>query len=109
MIDATQAGKEGTEALENNRVGPVMRAGDIAQAVVEAAEIDNPDKAITVDDKVAYLRIAAEDELVIKRETIEECLGRPFRMQELEINLSSFAGNIEMDTDSVRFFFTKHI
>jgi hypothetical protein len=30
-------------------------------------------------------------------------------MQELEINLSSFAGNIEMDTENVRFFFTKHI
>ena len=97
------------KALQNNMVGPVMRAGDIAEAVVEAAEIDNPDKEILNDDKVAYVRIQAEDELILKRETIEECLGRPFRMQELEINLSSFAGNIEMGSDSVRFYFKKHI
>jgi len=109
MTNTSQATIDGDNALENNRVGPVMRAGDIAQAVAEAAEIDNPDKEVTVDDKVAYLRIAAEDELILNRETIEECLGRPFRMQELEINLSSFAGNIEMDTDHVRFYYTKHI
>ncbi|BAO43851.1 MmoB/DmpM family protein [Thiolapillus brandeum] len=97
------------EALHNNNVGPVVRAGDVAHAVVEAAEIDNPDKEIIVDDKLAYVRVMAEDELILKRETLEECLGRPFRMQDLEVNLSSFAGQIEMDSDRVRFYFKHHI
>ncbi|MDY6891791.1 MAG: MmoB/DmpM family protein [Pseudomonadota bacterium] len=96
-------------ALNNNMVGPVIRAGDVALAVMDAAEIDNPGKEIKVDDKVAYVRISAEDELILKKETIQECLGRPFRMQELEINLSSFAGIIDMDSDRVRFYFNKHL
>ncbi|RUI12881.1 monooxygenase [Pseudomonas aeruginosa] len=96
-------------ALNNNMVGPVLRAGDVAIAVGEAAEIDNPGKEIKVDDKLAYVRIGAEDELILRKETIEECLGRPFRMQELEINLSSFAGIIDMDSDRVRFYFNKHL
>ncbi len=108
-MSATPEKTAAEAALENNNVGPVLRAGDIASAVAEAAEIDNPDKEITIDDKIAYVRIAAEEEMTLNRETIEECLGRPFRMQELEINLSSFAGNIEMDTDKVRFFFNKHL
>jgi toluene monooxygenase system protein D len=91
--------------LMNNRVGPVMRSGEIADAVVEAAEMDNPDRKITVDDMNAYLRISADSELILTRESIEECLGRPFRMQELEINLSSFAGQIESGTERFRFYF----
>ena len=38
----------------NNRVGPVMRAGELAMAVIEAAQEDNPGKEIRVDDKRAY-------------------------------------------------------
>ncbi|HFB63933.1 MAG TPA: monooxygenase [Aeromonadales bacterium] len=92
------------DAINNNRVGPVMRAGDVAQATVEAAEMDNPGKEIFVDDRIAYLRIAADDELILTRESMEECLGRPFRMQEIEINLSSFAGQIQTDSEKVRFY-----
>jgi toluene monooxygenase system protein D len=94
------------DVLMNNHVGPVMRSGEIADAVVEAAEIDNPGKEINVDDMHAYLRISTESEMILTRETIEECLGRPFRMQELEVNLSSFAGKIESGTERFRFYFT---
>ena len=96
-------------ALHNNNVGPVMRAGDVAQAVVEAAEMDNPGKEIHVDDKLAYLRISAEDELILTQESIAECLGRAFEMHELEINLSSFAGQIESSSHQIRFYFAKHV
>jgi toluene monooxygenase system protein D len=47
--------------------------------------------------------------MIIRRETIEEMLGRPFAMRELEIDLSSFAGRIEIEPDYVRFWFAKHI
>ena len=93
----------------NNVVGPVMRQGDLAKAVAEAAEVDNPDKTISVDDKVAYLRIQTDGEMIIRRQTIEEALGRPFQMRQLEIDLSSFAGRIEMTADQVRFYFNMQL
>jgi toluene monooxygenase system protein D len=93
----------------NNRVGPVMRAGELAEAVVEAAREDNPGKEIRVDDKRAYLRIDTDGELILRRETIERALGRPFKMPDLEVELSSFAGRIETMPDQVRFYFEKQV
>ena len=97
------------QAYHNNLVGPVMRAGDLAMAVIEAAKVDNPGKEVFVDDKRAYLRIDTDDEMILRRETIEIALGRPFKMNDLEVDLSSFAGRIETLPDQVRFYFTKHI
>jgi toluene monooxygenase system protein D len=95
------------QAYHNNMVGPVMRAGDLAMAVIEAAKIDNPGKEVFVDDKRAYLRIHTEHEMVLHRATIEEELGRPFKMNDLEVDLSSFAGQIESGDNSIRFYFVK--
>ncbi len=95
------------EAYRNNRVGPVLRASPLTAAVIEAAEEDNPGKTIRVDDKLAYVRIDCEGELILRRETLERALGRPFRMSELEVELGSFAGRIETTEDHVRFYFNK--
>lgn len=89
----------------NNSVGPIMRAGALARAVAEAAEADNPDKKIVIDDKIAYLRISTDGEMILRRATIEEMLGKPFLMSELEVDLSSFAGRIENSAEQVRFYF----
>ena len=97
------------DASDNNKVGPIVRAGDVAQAVAEAMELDNPDSEVLVDDKVAYLRIEVENECILRRETMEEVLGRKFEMRELEINLASFAGQIETTPEYVRFYFQKTI
>ena len=66
-----------------------------------------PGKTIRVDDKIAYVRIDTEGELILRRETLERALGRPFRMSELEVNLGSFAGRIETTDDFVRFYYEK--
>lgn len=95
------------QAYHNNMVGPVMRAGDLAMAVIEAAKVDNPSKEIFVDDKRAYIRIHAEQEMILRQETIEEELGRPFKINDLEVDLSSFAGQIESLDNAVRFYFNK--
>lgn len=95
------------QALHNNNVGPIIRAGDLVEPVIETAEIDNPGKDITVEDRRAYVRIATDGELILTRKTLEERLGRPFHMQELEINLASFAGQIQADEDQIRFYFDK--
>ncbi|WP_240008480.1 MmoB/DmpM family protein [Pseudaquidulcibacter saccharophilus] len=93
------------QAYHNNMVGPVMRSGDLALAIIEAARIDNPEKEVFVDDKRAYIRIHTEHEMILNRETIEAELGRPFKMNDLEVDLSSFAGQIETRNDSIRFYF----
>ena len=97
------------DASQNNNVGPIMRQGELAQAVVEAAEIDNPEKIIKVEDKLAYLRIQTDDEMILKRQTIEEMLGRPFSMSELEVDLASFAGRIDTRVEYIRFYHAKHL
>nr|AAG40797.1 Tbc2D monooxygenase [Burkholderia cepacia] len=95
------------EAYRNNRVGPVLRASIITAGVIEAAQEDNPGKSIRMDDKFAYVRIDTDGELILRRATLEEALGRPFKMSELEVNLSSFAGRIETTDDYVRFYYEK--
>jgi len=94
---------------DNNRVGPIIRGGEVAEAAVEAAEIDNEGKEIFIEDRKAYVRIATDQEFILKRETMEEMLGRPFEMRELEINLSSFAGIIDMGQDQARFYLSKTV
>jgi len=97
------------QAYHNNLVGPVMRGGDLAMAVIKTAKIDNPGKEVFVVDKRAYIRIHTEQEMILRRETIEEELGRPFRMNDLEVDLSSFAGQIESLDEAVRFYFAKKL
>lgn len=93
----------------NNMVGPIMRQGALAKAVHEAAEVDNPGKNILVEDKVAYVRIQTEDEMILRQETIQEMLGKPFKLNQLEVDMASFAGRIETKADHVRFYYAKHL
>ena len=97
------------DGYRNNRVGPVLSSRYITDWLIEAAQEDNHGKTIRVDDKVAYVRIDTDDELILRRETLERTLGRPFRMSELEVNLGSFAGRIETTVDHVRFYYEKKL
>ena len=47
--------------------------------------------------------------MVLRQATIEEELGRPFKMNDLEVDLSSFAGQIESGDNSIRFYYTKKL
>ncbi|AUW60567.1 monooxygenase (plasmid) [Sphingobium sp. SCG-1] len=92
---------------KNNRVGPVIRAGDVAKAAQEAIEIDNPGKEIFIDDRGVYIRIECDQECLLTQATMEEVLGRKFEVRELEINLTSFSGQIDVSQERVRFYLTK--
>jgi toluene monooxygenase system protein D len=85
--------------------GPLLRGGEIATAAIEAIEVDNPNKEIVVDDHRTYVRVEAEGGVIIRKKTMELVLGRPFEMQELEVNLSGFSGQIETHEDFMRWYF----
>ncbi|MDE0203803.1 MAG: MmoB/DmpM family protein [Rhodospirillaceae bacterium] len=97
------------QAARRNAVGPVLRAGEVADAVVEALQEDNPGKEFRVEDRVAYVRAETEGECVVRAETVARVLGRPFKIAELEVNLSSFSGRIETTDDTMRFYFEKRL
>ena len=99
----------GDGTARNNAVGPVLRAGEVADAVVEALQEDNPGKEFTVEDRVAYVRAETEGECVVRAKTVARVLGRPFKIAELEVNLSSFSGRIETTDDTMRFYFEKRL
>lgn len=86
------------------KVGPVLRGNEIASAIVEAIELDNPDKTIEVQDRGGYVRVMLDDYCVITKKTIEGVLGREFRMPgELEVNLASFSGKINPGSEKIEF------
>ena len=68
-----------------------------------------PDKDVRVENHHAYIRVETDTECIIRRETMEATLGRPFHMQELETVLSSFAGQIETSAHYMRFYLTKKL
>lgn len=88
-----------------NLVGPVIQAGEIADAVVAAVREDNPGKEVSIVDRGSYVRVEVDRECVIRRQTLEAELGRPFRMSELEVNMPAFVGQIETASDHIRFYF----
>jgi toluene monooxygenase system protein D len=90
-----------------NIVGPVLRSGELADAVAEAAREDNPGRHVEVEDHNAYVRVKVEHECVLQRETIERHLGRPFALSELQADLASIAGLLEVSDSRMRFYFTK--
>ncbi|MDQ0390370.1 MmoB/DmpM family protein [Labrys monachus] len=90
-----------------NLVGPVIQAGEMADAIVEAAQDDNPGKEVLVSSRASYIRIELEGECILRRETIQSKLGRPFQMNEIELNMPSFAGQVETNDDSIRFYYAQ--
>ena len=98
-----------TDQKRLNSVGPVLRAGEVADAVVEAIKEDNPDKEFVIENRIAYVRVETEGECFIRQDTLSEMLGRPITMPEVEINLTSFAGRIETTDTYMRFYLEKEL
>ena len=76
-----------------------LQTNEETRPIIEAIEIDNP-KAV-VNRQPAMVKIDAPDHLVIRRETIEEQLGRAYDLQELQINLITLSGNVDEDEDTL--------
>jgi len=82
-------------------VGPIIRGmdDDIIDAVIGAAEQDNPGREILIDDRSGYVRVQAEHSMVLTEDSMVEMLGRPFRLSELEPSLVSFSGRLKTMDD----------
>lgn len=82
-------------------VGPIIRGvdDDIINAVIGAAEQDNPDREIMVEDRSGYVRVQTEHLMVLTQGSMADMLGRPFRLSELEPSLVSFAGRLKTMDD----------
>lgn len=76
-----------------------LQANEETRPIIEAIEMDNPDAV--VNREPAMVKINAEGRLVIRRETIEEQMGREFDMQELNVNLITLSGNVDEDEDAL--------
>ena len=68
-----------------------------SRPIIEAILEDNPQAVIT--EMPAMIKIDVPQRLVVRRETIEQKLGRPFDLQSMHINLISLSGNIDESED----------
>ncbi|MBR9829505.1 MAG: monooxygenase [Oceanospirillales bacterium] len=82
-----------------SKVYIALQDNDESRYIVEAIEADNPD--VTVLHMPAMIRIEAEGFLAVKRETVEEKIGRDWDVQELHVNLITLGGNVDEDDDQL--------
>lgn len=87
------------------KVGPVLRGNEMADVIIQAIEIDNAERKIEIKDRGGYVRVMVDNYCVITKRTVEEVLGREFRMPgEFEVHLASFSGKINNGTEKIEFF-----
>ncbi len=83
-----------TDSMPENGVGPILRAGEIADAAISAIQDDNPGKQVIVVDRGDYLRIHTEGRCRLTKSTFEKHLGRSYDLAMLEIEMPSFSGRL---------------
>lgn len=74
-----------------------FQKNDDSRCIVEAILDDNPNAM--VDDQPSMVKIDVPNRLVIKRETVEEKIGRSFDLQELQLHLITISGNLDETDD----------
>lgn len=74
-----------------------FQTNDESRAIVDAIVADNP--AAALDEQPAMVRVVCPGRLVIKRQSIEERMGRDFDLQELQLHLITLSGNIDESDD----------
>lgn len=95
MTDISYAGNiVETDSVSEEGVGPILRTGKVADAVIDAIAEDNPDKQVFVVDRGDYMRINTLHECRLTRASLEKHLGRDYSLVRLEIEMPSFAGRI---------------
>jgi toluene monooxygenase system protein D len=87
--------------MSSDHVGPVLIAGERAEAIVSA--IRELNREVEVVDRGAYLRVTAPAPCVVTRAAIERSLGGAFELPgDLEQVMPSFSGALVLDDAEVR-------
>jgi MmoB/DmpM family len=94
-----------TETPEFDAVGPILRAGEIAEAVIDAVEEDNPGRDVMITDRGDYLHIHTLVDCRLTRASLERHLGRAYDLARLEIEMPSFAGRMQTSDSEYRWYF----
>ena len=96
-----------TPAASTQPVFIALQANHDTQPVIEAIRADNKNEArvtltglpdnplATVHEYPAMVRITAPGHLVIRRESVEELIGRDYDLRELQVNMISLAGEVD--------------
>ncbi|MBT9523298.1 MAG: MmoB/DmpM family protein [Dechloromonas sp.] len=83
-----------------SKVFIAFQLNEDTRPIIEAVLADNPHAV--ANESPAMVKIDAEGQLVIKRESIEELIGRDFDLQELQINLITISGHLDEDDDQFK-------
>jgi MmoB/DmpM family len=94
-----------TDSVNHDAVGPTMRAGDIADAVIDAIEQDNPGQDVLVTDRGDHIHVHVLKDCRLTRASLEQHLGRNYELPMLEIEMASFAGRMQTSDAEYRWYF----
>lgn len=81
-----------------NMVYLALQNNEDARPIIEAIEEDNPHAVIS--HFPAMVKIDAKGKLIVKKETVEEKIGREWNPQEIHVSLISLSGNVVEEDDS---------
>ena len=95
-----------SNSQENRYVGPVIKNGEIGDAVIEAVREDNEGRDIRIEEHASYYRVQVEKKCVVRFDTVSEMLGRDVSRIDIESNLPSFEGFIRVDSEKMLFLAT---
>jgi len=95
------------ESIDQNLVGPVVRAGPLAEAIIDAVADDNPGRDVLVLDRHDYVRIHTAQTCRLTRASLERHLGQPVQLATLEIDMPAFKGRLRTRTDEYLWFYDK--
>lgn len=74
-----------------------LQKNEESRAIVDAILADNPQA--TANNEPAMVRVDAPERMVIRRETVEQEIGRDFDLQEIHVNLVTLSGNVDQTDD----------
>ena len=83
-----------------SKVFIAFQTNEDTRPIVEAILADNPEAIL--EEMPAMVKISAEGSLVVRRQTVEELIGRDFDLQELQINLITISGHLDEDDDEFK-------
>ncbi|HAY11502.1 MAG TPA: monooxygenase [Thauera sp.] len=79
-----------------------LQTNEETRPIIEAILQDNP--GAVVDEQPAMVKINAERELIVRRETIEEITGNDYDLQSMQVNMITMSGNLDQTDDEIRLF-----